>query len=55
MRLPSGPIISKVRDRASVEGAGSPGEHLPAAGIIEGATRELGEGFEIERRVSGAT
>ena len=55
MRLPGGPIIGKVRDRASVEGSGSTGDHLPTAGIIEGAARELGEGFEIERRASGAT
>jgi hypothetical protein len=55
VRLPSWPIISKVRDRASVEGSGSAGEHLPAARIIEGAARELGKGLEIERRVSGAT
>ena len=27
----------------------------PTARIIEGAARELGEGFKIERRVSGAT
>jgi len=53
VRLPGGPVVSKVGDRASVEGSGSPGEHLPTAGIIEGAARELGKGFEIERRVSG--
>jgi len=55
VRLPGGPIISKVRDRASVEGSGSSGEHLPTARIIEGAAGELGKGFEIEGRVSGAT
>jgi len=55
VRLPGGPIISKVRDRAAEEGSGSTAEHLPTAGIIEGAARELGQGFEIERRVSGAT
>jgi len=48
-------MIRKVRDRASVEGSGGTGEHLPTARIIEGAARELGEGFKIERRVSGAT
>lgn len=55
VRLPGGPKIDKVRDRASVEGSGNTGEHLPTAGIIEGAARELGKSFEIERRVSGAT
>lgn len=55
MRLPGGPIINKVRDRASVEGSGSTVEHLTSARIIEGAARELGKGFETERRVSGAT
>jgi hypothetical protein len=55
VRLPGGPIISKVRDRASVEGSGGTGNYFTSARIIEGATRELGKGFEIERRVSGAT
>ena len=55
VRLPGGPTITKEGDRASVEGSGSTGEHLPTAGIIEGAARELGKGFEIERRVSGTT
>jgi hypothetical protein len=55
VRLPGGPIISKVRDRASVKGSGSTGEHLPTASIIEAAARELGKGFEVERRMSGAT
>jgi hypothetical protein len=55
VRLPGGPIIGKVRDRASVEGSGSACEDLPAASIIKVAARELGKGFEIERRVSGAT
>ena len=55
VRLPGGPIVGKVRDRAAEEGSGSAGEHLPSAGIIESAARELGKGFEIERRVSGAT
>jgi hypothetical protein len=55
VQLPGGPVIGKVRDRASVEGSGSAGEHLPTASIIEGAARELGKGFEIERRVSGST
>src|SRR5450432_2469712 len=32
-----------------------PYPHLTSARIIEGAARELGQGFEIERRVSGAT
>jgi hypothetical protein len=53
--LPGGPKIRKVCDRASVEGSCRAGEHLPAAGIIEGAARELGKRFEIERRVIGAT
>ena len=55
MRFPGGPIISKVRDLATVEGSGSTGEHLPTAGIIEGAARELSKGFEIEGSMSGAT
>jgi hypothetical protein len=55
VRLPGGPIISKVRDRASVEGSGGTGEYFTSSRIIEGAARELGKGFEIERRVSGAT
>jgi hypothetical protein len=55
VRLPGGPIISKVRDRASVEGSGGTGKYFTSARIIESAARELGEGFEIERRVSGAT
>jgi len=54
VRLPGGPIVSKVRDRASVEGSCGTGEYFTSARIIEGATRELGKGFEIERRVSGA-
>jgi hypothetical protein len=55
VRLPGWPIISKVRDRASVEGSGGTGEHFTSACIIEGAARELGKSFEIERRVSGTT
>ena len=47
-------MVNEVRDRGSVEGSSSAGVHLPTAGIIEGA-RELGERFEIEGRVSGAT
>jgi hypothetical protein len=54
VRLPGGPIVSKVRDRASVEGSGGTLEHFTSARIIEGAARELGNGFEIERRVTGA-
>jgi hypothetical protein len=48
-------MIHKERDLASVEGSDSAGEHLPTAGIVEGAARELGKGLEIERRDSGAT
>lgn len=48
-------MVNKVRDRTSIEGSGSTSEHLPTASIIEAAARELGKGFEIERRVSGAT
>jgi len=55
VRLPGGPIVGKVRDRATVEGSGGTGEYFTSARIIEGAARELGKGFEIERRVSGAT
>lgn len=55
MCFPGGPPISEVRDRASVEGADSAGEHLPTARIIEGAARKLGKGFEIKRRASRAT
>lgn len=55
MRPPCGPIVRKVGNRASVEGAGGTGEHLTSPRIIEGAARELGKGFEIERRVLGAT
>jgi hypothetical protein len=55
VRFPGGPAVGDVRDRAAVEGSGSASEHLPTTGVIEGATRELGKGFEIERRVSGAT
>jgi len=53
--LPSGPIVTKVRDRAPVEGSGGTREHFTSARIIKGAARELGKGFEIERRASGAT
>jgi hypothetical protein len=55
VRLPGRPIVSEVRDRASAEGSGFAGEHLPTAGIIEGATGELGESFEIQRRERRAT
>jgi hypothetical protein len=55
VRLPGGPEISKVRDRASVEGSGITGDHVPTAGIIKVAARELGKGFKIERGVGGAT
>ena len=55
VRLPGGPIISKVSDHATVEGSGSTGEHLPTARIIEGAAGKLGKGFEVERRASWAT
>lgn len=54
MLLPGRPIVNKVRDVASVEGSGITGEHLPTAGIIERAARELGNGFETERREDGA-
>jgi hypothetical protein len=47
-------MIREVRDHASEEGSGSTGEHLPTAGIVEGAARELGKGFEVERREGGA-
>ncbi len=36
-------MISKVRDRASVEGSGGAGEHFTSARIIEEAARELGK------------
>lgn len=48
-------MVGKVRDRAPEKGSGSTGEHLPTAGIIEGAAGELGKGFEIERPESRAT
>ena len=55
MWLPGRPMISKVRDRAPVEGSNGTSEHFASARIIKGAARELGKGFEVERRVSGAT
>jgi hypothetical protein len=48
-------MIGKVGDCASEECAWSACEHLPAARIIEGAAREPGKGFEIERQESLAT
>lgn len=54
VRFSGGPIVGEVRDYASEEGTGTAREHLPTASIVESAARELGKGFEIERRVSCA-
>ncbi|MDF3066418.1 MAG: hypothetical protein K0R38_2019 [Polyangiaceae bacterium] len=47
-------MISNACDLATEEGSGGTREHLTTAGVIESAARQLGEGFEIERRESGA-